>query len=155
MLGVFGGMCVWHEWAWPKCATPTHPPYNPNRTPRVVVRFVRDILVFVRAPTDVSNVRHIAISNENRELIHPGRLPAPIASIFRFLVGWWTGSGHWVLPYDMLRQQGQANNEVKKNLLTNIQSCFLLQFTGNISYYSWNHVNAIVEFVFFVFCRHF
>ena len=64
---------MYHGWAWPTCATSTTPPCKPNAScycPTRAACFIRDTLVFVRAPSDVSSFVLTAISNENRELSH-------------------------------------------------------------------------------------
>ena len=64
---------VYHGWAWPTCATSTTLPCRPNAScyrPTRATCFIRDTLVFVRVPSDVSSFVLTAISNENRELSH-------------------------------------------------------------------------------------
>ena len=56
---------------WPTCATSTTLPCRPNAScyrPTRATCFIRDTLVFVRVPSDVSSFVLTAISNEKREL---------------------------------------------------------------------------------------
>ena len=67
---------VWlvsHGLAWLTCATPTPLPYNPNVwccCPLRVTWFIRDTLIFVRGPSDVSSFVLTVLSIENREQSH-------------------------------------------------------------------------------------
>ena len=64
---------LWHGWAWPTCATSATLPCKPNAScyrPKKATWFIRDTLVFARAPSDVSRFVLTAISNKNRELSH-------------------------------------------------------------------------------------
>ena len=64
---------LWHGWAWPTCATSTTLPCKPNAScccPTKATMFIRDTLVFARAPSDVRRFVLTAICNEDRDLSH-------------------------------------------------------------------------------------
>ena len=88
---------LWHGWAWQTCATSTTLSCKPNASyccPTKAIWFIRDMLFFARAP---SNIRHFvltAICNENRELSHTTpeattRTPEAATLATRLLPGIW------------------------------------------------------------------
>ena len=70
---------LWHGWAWPTCTTSTTLPCKSNASwccPTKATWFIRDTLVFARAPSNVRRFVLTAICNENGELWHTTPEPA-------------------------------------------------------------------------------